>query len=270
MSSANQVPCTLSQGHALPSRPNSSMNDPSFCTKLPCMVLDTFLSLLFDPNITSECDKQRWFAQPIHTKYHSLGGKPNFEERHCTWGLVQSHGGPCGVIAAIQAEIIRSLKIYEDIDKIVSPQEAEKALCDALGRILARCAVEPPVDSDRMSVSCNLSCVKVVTSDFGNDLSLSNFQSFGERLKTITVHSKLSTKPGTREEELQYLAEATADFLFQSGTIKVYGYPCGVILFLLSIVMTRGVETIQSGKHWNLNPPENDTTCMHIILSPYH
>jgi hypothetical protein len=257
MSSANQIPCALAQGDPSPTPQNSSMDNPSLLisTNVSSTVLSTFLSLIFDPNITSESDKQRWFAQPIHTKYNSLGGKPNLEDRHYFWGLVQTHGGPCGVIAAIQAEMIRSLKLYEDVDKVVSPQEAEKALCDGLGRILARCAVTPPVDSDRMSAPGNQSCVKIVTSDFGYDLSMTNFQSFGERLKTITIHSKLSIKTGANEEEIQCLAEATSDFLFQSGAVKVFGYPCGVILFLLSIVMTRGAETIQAGKYWNLINP---------------
>mmetsp|Transcript_5830 Transcript_5830/g.11024 ORF Transcript_5830/g.11024 Transcript_5830/m.11024 type:complete len:626 (+) Transcript_5830:114-1991(+) len=257
MSSMNQVSCTLLSQDESSTSLSSVMGSPSFVpsTKLSSNILETFLSLLFDPNITSECDKQRWFAQPIHTRHSSLGGKPhNIEERHYFWGLVQTHGGPCGVITAIQAEMIKSLKLYEDFDKVVSPQEAEMALCDGLGRILARCAVAPPVDSDRMSTpACNLSCVKIVTSDFGSDLSMSNFLSFGERLNSVTVYSKLSTKPDTIDEEIEFLAEATSEFLFKSGTVKVFGCPCGVILFLLSIVMTRGVETIQA----DMDDPSN-------------
>jgi hypothetical protein len=211
--------------------------------------MESFLSLLFDPRTTSESDKLRWFAQPIQTKYNSVGGRPNVsEEKHYFWGLMQTHGGPCGVIACIQAEMIRSLKLYDDINKVVSPQEAEKALCDALGTILARCAVAPPVDSDRKQVSADLSCIKLVLSDAAFDLSIDNFQSFGDRLKMITIESTLTSKPCEKQVEIQCLSEDISNFLFQSGYVKNFSFPCGVILFLLSIVLSRGMDTIQSGK----------------------
>ncbi len=76
------------------------------------------------------------------------------------WGILQSHGGPCGVLAVIQAEMIKSLQIYNMLqDKErqgnITREDAEKALCEALGLILARCALAPSVDSSSGEVAAD-------------------------------------------------------------------------------------------------------------------
>ena len=52
-------------------------------------------------NVTSE-DMSRWYSQ----------GFVFCEEP--AWGLKQGHGGPCGILASVQAEVIRELCFGED------------------------------------------------------------------------------------------------------------------------------------------------------------
>eukprot|EP00554_Chaetoceros_debilis_P010050 CAMPEP_0194106732 /NCGR_PEP_ID=MMETSP0150-20130528/6710_1 /TAXON_ID=122233 /ORGANISM="Chaetoceros debilis, Strain MM31A-1" /LENGTH=871 /DNA_ID=CAMNT_0038794957 /DNA_START=51 /DNA_END=2666 /DNA_ORIENTATION=- len=133
-------------------------------------ILPNFQSLMWDPNVTLETDQQRWFDQGIHTFAMAnensndkgsmaeeetkidndlgVGSRQNIDQ----WGILQTHGGPCGVLAVIQAEMIKSLQIYnihQDNERQgnVTREDAEKALCEALGLILARCALAPSVDT---------------------------------------------------------------------------------------------------------------------------
>ena len=85
----------------------------------------SFHDLLWDTSFTTESDKERWYNQGIHTAAlvedtsqeekslstvadMDLDGSREVDLFHAQWGLVQSQGGPCGVLAAIQAEMIRT------------------------------------------------------------------------------------------------------------------------------------------------------------------
>jgi len=110
-------------------------------------------------NRTTKEDMSRWMSQGI-----SLNSSPGDdipvvpstagEERWCSllggaerWGLRQTAGGPCGVLAAVQCEMIRRLiGTFDDgestagVDRPAAPT-TEWALSMAIGTILARCAL---------------------------------------------------------------------------------------------------------------------------------
>jgi hypothetical protein len=77
-------------------------------------------------------------------------------ESHSLWGLVQQYGGPCGVLAAVQAELLRLLLFErspsgcrDDSQKSASlPQPITRSLirhklAESIGWILARAALTP-------------------------------------------------------------------------------------------------------------------------------
>ncbi len=127
--------------------------------------IDDFNSLMWDDfNNTTAEDKTRWFSQGIHTKL-LLQNKNNVNDESSTanvqpsndfdsWGLLQSFGGPCGVLAALQAELISRLLIYEKIQEQDShsltrfdSKEIEQALADCIANILVRSCMAPSIHS---------------------------------------------------------------------------------------------------------------------------
>ena len=70
--------------------------------------------LLWDPIITVPNDQRRWLAQSISFKNSTISSTATptppvlpVMDHADLWGLVQAHGGPCGVLASIQAELLR-------------------------------------------------------------------------------------------------------------------------------------------------------------------
>ena len=78
----------------------------------PTNALD-FHCIMWDyPQVTHINDQQRWLCQGIHFKnvdgtFRTDNLLAGIISNHEVWGLSQSHGGPCGVLAAIQAEVLR-------------------------------------------------------------------------------------------------------------------------------------------------------------------
>ena len=218
--------------------------------ELPASFLNDFSSLMFDPVTTSDADKRRWFTQPIHTRFgnscEEMGKEP---EKHHLWGLIQTQGGPCGVIAALQAEMIQGLKIYEDIERAITAEEAKRVLCQAIATIIARCAVAPPVDSNNSNASTESISLEIVL-PIDDEISMDDLNLSSGKLKVISIHSNIVKRPrSTSSSAATNLARATEDFLMENSNMKHFGRPCGVILFLLSLVKTRGVANIKSGKN---------------------
>lgn len=83
---------TASQGHAAPSAVAGSRD----CYPLPASAQADITEILISSNTTPE-DMIRWFSQGCQ-----FIDSPKYF-------LKQMHGGPCGVLAAIQAEMLKSL-----------------------------------------------------------------------------------------------------------------------------------------------------------------
>merc|ERR1719223_666684 len=105
--------------------------------------LGQFHAIMWGPTSTYE-DQQRWTSQGIHFKkdeiqLHSDHPSTNKEDIrtengddiNLKWGLVQQFGGPCGVLAVLQAEILCILLFGDDPQQIKggSPMGTYKRYC---------------------------------------------------------------------------------------------------------------------------------------------
>jgi hypothetical protein len=146
----------------------------------PCHVLD-FHSVMWDSDRTTDNDKQRWLSQGINFRDFDPEGKLQRESakdsvladvisNHGPWGLTQAHGGPCGVLASLQAELLRLLLFGArdplDYPTTLNVQYRKKSdlsnslmlqgLAMSMALILARAALTPPAAlEDRSNSSSN-------------------------------------------------------------------------------------------------------------------
>lgn len=139
------------------------------------------------------------------------------DSMHKLWGLTQKHGGPCGVLAAIQAEMIRVLlfgrrrrtgcvdgendgrslvypfSLHGGENGIgvsstascnpITPQEVKEAIAMAIGMILARASIIPPASSSvNQSNDSEKFSVQLVFPDGGDD----NRQQIAEGTAAVT------------------------------------------------------------------------------------
>lgn len=115
------------------------------------------------------------------------------------WGLTQKHGGPCGVLAAVQAEMIRILlfgrgggkrdlyfpfspKANENYKQCemaeITPVEVQESMAMAIGMILARAALMPPAAATKGSLqNYDKSSVRLVLPDGSGSSAQTDAQS---------------------------------------------------------------------------------------------
>jgi len=91
---------------------------------IPPSVLKDIDRLLWDQRVVTIDDIQRWLSQGIHTAASSFNNTSNASSNFASdemgdsihqWGLVQDHGGPCGVLAAIQSELLALILFGHDL-----------------------------------------------------------------------------------------------------------------------------------------------------------
>ena len=188
-----------------------------------------FHKLMWDDHITTLNDKERWIYECITTSCtDNTTTKDEKEENgdvamksqetsnnntsstttdllesftsRQNWGLTQRHGGPCGILAAIQAEMIRVLlwgnkrrpsdgttaicsegSRRRTLDYPYSPtnleaqwdvhytpptiSEVDEAMAMAIAMILARASIIPAASSEKRSESCTVRLVLPNSSD---------------------------------------------------------------------------------------------------------
>jgi len=173
----------------------------------------SFHRIMWDDQITTEADKSRWVSQGIDVRRDMTTDDSMMmtdhdattttttatttaaatttttmldfvSATHLPWGLVQHHGGPCGVLAAIQAEMLRMLvfdnnteDIPESPDMFVAPTATRTqdlltgdkvvvttALARSIALILARATLTPSaVDANNNnSRQVHSNCVQIV------------------------------------------------------------------------------------------------------------
>ncbi|CAM9138776.1 unnamed protein product, partial [Discosporangium mesarthrocarpum] len=144
------------------------------------------------------------------------------------YGLQQGEGGPCGVLAAVQAEVVRTLIFDHDHDgeglghlPIISNGQAEIALAKSMVSILARAALATVDGVDKASVS---KCITLVTETEPSEGSA----------PLLLQKSFASSKEGKKEATL-FLQSELAQFSREKG----------VVLFVLSLVLTRGAQRVK-------------------------
>ncbi len=149
----------------------------------PLQNMTMYHKILWDDQLTTESDKSRWVSQGIDVRsafnsnvvmdidttnsegieilQHEPHQQSDFSSimdaitaSHLSWGLVQNHGGPCGVLAAIQAELLRTL-LYTTSHNgenqfatmtagMTEPHNIRKALARAIAIVLSRAAMTAP------------------------------------------------------------------------------------------------------------------------------
>jgi len=162
----------------------------------------------------SPSDMQRWYEESF-----SFGGPESYL-------LSQKGGGPCGVLAAVQGEILCSLLYKQQgndsltslqLPRVDGPKDVIDLLASALTLILERAAGSSAINLAQFSSSLD------ETTDGGQFREESVIvQSFDSRDKVVAFLS-----------EGQYIEQV----LFKKA---------GVLMFILSLVFTRGVRNIQS------------------------
>lgn len=136
--------------------------------------ISSFHEVMWDSGMTTDNDKSRWVGQGIDFRNNdTIESDPDGEASsvisllaadYGPWGLTQSHGGPCGVLAAVQAELLRILLFgqrnpvdYPRLQPGTVPKKAEASFCGedirqalakAIAIVLARSANMPSAASN--------------------------------------------------------------------------------------------------------------------------
>mmetsp|Transcript_17549 Transcript_17549/g.25978 ORF Transcript_17549/g.25978 Transcript_17549/m.25978 type:complete len:742 (-) Transcript_17549:1370-3595(-) len=247
-----------------------------------------FHTIMWDSKVTTDNDKNRWVGQGIdirvseETSSSSLS-KTTLTSRldtmgsnHLPWGLTQAHGGPCGVLAAVQAELIRLLlfggrdplsypttlpdeEIKEPSSKM-SPELIREGLAMAIAVIIARAALMP--NSKDEEVGDDIARV-ILPSNLADSTSLAwkdlepwsaiescRSNSFDIHILGETAQTKKRQKTNDsrdhvpRDERINGLALTISKFLLQNSILEKFQRPGGVVLLVMALVASRGASKI--------------------------
>jgi hypothetical protein len=251
--------------------------------------ISSFHSIWWDASVTTQADQSRWVSQGINVRQaeDSAVKQDNANDNmleelassHLSWGLLQQFGGPCGILAAIQAEMLRLLvfgrRIKNTIDyplvgADVAPAEhlstdlLHSALARAVGLLLARAALTPCVIPDK-NVSESRFSVRIVLPTQRSDSPLvwSDLAPWDTsppvKSSKLTVYTiSLPENGGPKrlktddmlEERMHRLARIVADFLLTPHGLAAppldhFRRDGGVMLFAMSLVASRTPSVIQ-------------------------
>lgn len=284
-------------------------------TGQPCNILD-FHCIMWDASITTQNDQERWLAQAIDFK---VDDSPVPEARDSllaaiisnhSWGLTQAHGGPCGVLAAIQAELLRLLlfgprridanaaqlysidfptnlsnEIVQDKPDL-SPTLLRQALALAMGMVLARASLkasatlhddQAELEQQQQQQTTEYygkdpkTCIAVPMKYMGNDLEWRHLEPWSstsgiglsEHLVTYQISLPADDQEGgsskrpklsndnanalakVEENTMMALARHTARFLLETNLLEWFQRPGGILLFLTSLALSRGIPNVQ-------------------------
>ena len=273
---------------------NTLHEDRNVCEPLD---IAEFHSIMWDSYMTTDSDKNRWVDQGINTRENEgfQGAADSAVQTtrldllgtsHIPWGLTQAHGGPCGVLAAIQAELLRLLLFgtrdpldypmtmdqNPSVDSELSRDLIRNALALSIAIILARAAIMPPATED-FDIKAESISVKIVLpssrSEYGlswGDLQPWSVQSDTSTSETLIIYTleadfvgchnpkRQRTNGGnlTRDQRIVQLAHRVARFLLstsneaQTAPLDNFKKPGGVLLLVMSLVCSRGARLIQS------------------------
>jgi hypothetical protein len=168
---------------------------------------------------------------------------------HHAWGIVQSNGGPCAVMAVCAGEMIRSLELYKDCKRKVTPEEAEWALCEALGVILARSCMALPVDLSKVRDEKYVKLVLPKSEDASLSMADLSGSEGNAKFHIVKITPEGSSDGSSVESMVESLAKTTAQYISEGNRVKRFQEGTGVILFLLSLIATRGMNCIRNGTY---------------------
>uniref|UniRef100_A0A6M2DD93 Ubiquitin carboxyl-terminal hydrolase MINDY n=1 Tax=Xenopsylla cheopis TaxID=163159 RepID=A0A6M2DD93_XENCH len=168
--------------------------------------------------------------------------------------LVQNEGGPCAVIAPVQAFLLKILLSespgpnFQDLTE----DKCNKLLIRALCNILLKCVSKKYKILDLSKTSH--SKTKIVNSD-GNKSELS------ESPEHDTESAKVVLSANAFHERIcTYTFDTIQDVeLFYDNNVKVLFAPHGVLLFLYSVLLTKGVDQVKNELNDTSEPLIHDT-----------
>ncbi|POM70230.1 Hypothetical protein PHPALM_13360, partial [Phytophthora palmivora] len=182
----------------------------------------------------SDDDAQRWHKQGF--EFQALQGFP--------LGLVQGHGGPCGVLAAVQAEMLRLFLFVHhrdalsnsntDLQQLIEQERLEEdetarrqLLAEAMASLLVQCV------SDE--------CVVRVVVQHTQKETATTYKEITVAVPPTQLHAD------TPPQELVKL---------MLREMPAFCSPDGVVSFTLSVLRTKGVTTIRE----EMDDPTNTLT----------
>lgn len=171
-------------------------------------------ALLIENSGATVDDLARWFDQGFV-----------FNESFPNFGLIQNKGGPCGIISAVQSEIIKYIYFEEQLVNIESVPSNEVQLIEP-GADLLVVALVKGFQSILSRVS-ESSCLCIA---------------LAQNLNIVEVSSIFML-----DIELNYVTDADECFEILYNNISQFQSKLGCILLLISIILTRLVECFASG-----------------------
>ncbi|XP_028757233.1 ubiquitin carboxyl-terminal hydrolase MINDY-3 [Neltuma alba] len=188
-------------------------------------------------------------------------------------GLVQHEGGPCGVLAAIQAFVLKYILFYGELKDVtttphnqglnalpksqsfpsinfssLSEEVKARALIRSMGEILFLCG------SSRKAVIATLS---VLGNDNKHSKGVSDDEAIAKELEGLSIESGLDLQKVLRVET--YTSQTSALRRLEA-MIPVYQSRMGALLFLISALLSRGLDLVQA---------DRDDPSLPLVTAPF-
>ncbi|KAI3686066.1 hypothetical protein L1987_79736 [Smallanthus sonchifolius] len=181
-------------------------------------------------------------------------------DEETSMGLVQHEGGPCGVLAAIQAFVLKYLlfspqELVKDVPKtpmISVLQETQdsvtnifgclteeiksRALVRSMGEILFLCG---------NNKSATIASLKIVDHEIEGKDESSKDEIIARSLDGLSIESGFDLQKVLRVSTFTSLASAMQRL---EEMIPIFRSRMGALLFLLSALLSRGLETVQADR----------------------
>lgn len=206
-------------------RPNSR---PENSHVLSTPEIDELISVLYRGGEATAEDLQRWYEQGF-----------NFVESSTfNYGLRQGLGGPCGILAAVQAEMIRLILFTDSIDSngTLPASSTGGAKTDKVGKYIE----ELPVVSRENVEKCFAMALCCILDRARRDRDF-------KLVETVDGTFSGLQEERTRSNLMIVTFETVEDVeaYIANRYVSLYNVPSGCVFFLLSLVLTRGMDRIR-------------------------
>ncbi|CAK8573392.1 unnamed protein product [Lathyrus sativus] len=236
------------------------LRDESLCKELSAEEANKLFVMVFGSEVSKDILAQ-WCNQGIRFS----------SDPETSMGLVQHEGGPCGVLATIQAFVLKYIIFFSN-ELSRTPQNRGlgmsskshsvpsynissltedvkvRALVKSMGEILFLCG------SNKRAVIATLSIP-------GNDIQrfegISEDEAVANSLKALSIESSLDLLKVLRVET--HTSEATALQRLEA-IIPLFQSRMGALLFLISALLSRGLDLVQS---------DRDDPSLPLVTAPF-
>ncbi|XP_058769871.1 uncharacterized protein LOC131643624 [Vicia villosa] len=236
------------------------LRDESLCKELSAEEANKLFVMVFGSEVSKDILAQ-WCNQGIRFS----------SDPETSMGLVQHEGGPCGVLATIQAFVLKYIIFFgNELSRIpqnrglgvsskshsvpsynissLTEDVKVRALVRSMGEILFLCG------SNKRAVIATLSIP-------GNDIQrfegISEDEAVASSLKALSIESSLDLLKVLRVET--HTSETTA-FQRLEAIIPLFQSRMGALLFLISALLSRGLDSVQS---------DRDDPSLPLVTAPF-